>query len=503
MDFELERQRILGLKINVMLEMHTTGGIDIKMGSTDGMHTDLQYFKNITTQGPSMSNAVIMGRVTYETLDGPLTNRHNIIVSNTLNKISGCVVVKNLDAALLEAIKLPNVNNIWICGGKSIYDEFLARYMPDKIYLVVNHSKKEINFKTIMDYENIIPSGENFEYKKIENNDTYETDIDPYGENMHQRHLRLVREYNEYKLTIMHETDEHRYIKMIKNIICNGFYQLDRTKVGTLAVHGCTLRFNLRNGVLPVITSRRTFYRGAIEEFLWMLKGETDSSMLQNKNIHIWDGNTTTKFIKDRGLEGKVPENNIGALYGYQIRNWGGDWDAWINEHRRTGIDQLERLISGLKTTPNSRRHVISNYNVSQLEMGVLEPCHTLYTFNIDTDKREIHALLFMRSCDTCCGLVLNIIHISFLTHLLAKLLSTNDEEYTAGDFVFTGSNVHIYYNHLHSFIMQSYRKQHTFPKLFIHKNINSLQDIETLEYSDIEISNYKCNKPLKYEMAI
>lgn len=502
----LERQRLIKLRINLIIEMHNTGGIDIKTNDGDGIDTDLQYFRKKTTKGTPMSNAVIMGRITYETINKPLPNRHNIIISRTLDDIPGCKVRNTLDSAILTAIKTPGVEKIWICGGKSIYDLFLSRYRPNKIYVVLNHSKYESDFKTLIDYNNLIPTGNDFRYLNVANKNTYIEDMDDEDKqtHVHKKHMRLLREYNKYELKYEHKSDEQKYINMVRNVLGNGFYQLDRTGVGTLTIHGDMLRFSLRGNRLPVITGRRTFYRGAIEEFLWMLRGETDTTSLKNKNIHIWDGNTTKEFIKNRGLEHKVPENDIGALYGYQIRNWGGDWDKWITEGKRTGIDQLKRLIDNLKSNPNSRRHVISNYNISQLDMGVLEPCHTLYAFNIDTEKKELHSTLFMRSCDTCCGLVLNIIHISFLTHVLAKIITTPDVTYTAGDFVFMGNNVHLYLNHIHSFIMQSYRRCYEFPKINIKKEINTLHDIETLDYhNDIELIDYKCNKPLLYKMAI
>ncbi len=476
------RNRLRKLQINFIIEIHQkTGAIDIDV-------PDLKYFKQQTTKGAVMSNAIIMGRKTYETINKPLPNRHNYIISTSINEINGCHVHKTLDQSITAAIANSDIETIWICGGKQVYEDFLERYLPDKLYIVDNLTAIN-NGTVIMDRSKLIPSDDS-------NNFNYVTKL---------VHSTTERQYLEYDYTsIDNKLDEDKYIKLVKNIIFNGFYQLDRTKVGTLTQHGAMLRINLRNKVLPIISSRQAFYRGSIEEFLWMLKGETDVSMLQNKNIHIWDGNTTKEFIKNRGLEGVVPENNIGALYGYQIRNWGGDWDKWIKEGERTGIDQLERLINSIKNDPGSRRHLISNYNVSQLDLGVLEPCHTLYSFTVDEINKEIHSTLFMRSTDTCCGLVLNVIHIALLTHILAEVLSTDNVKYSAGDLVFMGNNVHIYSNHIETFMLQSYRRYYNFPTIEFNKPINNLADIESLDYAkDIKIVDYKCNKPLKYQMAI
>jgi thymidylate synthase len=294
------------------------------------------------------------------------------------------------------------------------------------------------------------------------------------------------------------EHEEYKYLHLLEDILNKGYDQNDRTGVGTKTIHGAMVKYNIRNNVIPVITTRRTFIRGAFEEFQWMLKGETDASILQNKKINIWDGNTTEAFINKRGLKDIIPINNIGTLYGFQIRNWGGDWIQWRDNKIRTGVDQLQKLINGIQNDPNGRRHIISNYNVSQLDTGVLEPCHTLYAFNIDVEHKEIHSTLFMRSVDCGCGLVLNQLHISMFTHMLAKLLG-----YTAGDFVFMGNNVHIYKNHFNAVKEQIQRNPFPFPTFNIKKELNTIDDIINLNWDDVSIENYKHHPPIKFEMAI
>jgi len=292
--------------------------------------------------------------------------------------------------------------------------------------------------------------------------------------------------------------EEMAYLDLIKSIMDTGFEQNDRTGVGTFAKHGMSLRFSLRNNKVPLITTRKSFFRGAVEELLWLLRGETDASTLQNKNIHIWDGNTTKDFIEKRKIDNIVPENDIGTLYGFQIRNWGGDYARWRDNKERTGIDQLKKLIDGIRKEPESRRHLISNYNVSQLDTGVLEPCHTLYGFTLDKTNKEIHSSLFMRSTDVCCGLVLNIVHISLLTYILGKMFG-----YSPGEFVYFGNNVHIYKSHLSKAKEQITRIPYEFPELRINKNISSIEDIEALTFEDFQLINYIHHPPIKYEMAV
>lgn len=292
--------------------------------------------------------------------------------------------------------------------------------------------------------------------------------------------------------------EESEYLKLVKDIIDNGFEQNDRTGIGTYAKHGMLLRFDLSENKIPLLTTRKTFFRGAVEELLWLLRGETDVSGLKEKNIHIWDGNTTKEFIEKRKLTGVVLPNDIGAMYGFQIRNWGGDYAAWRDKRERTGIDQLKRLIDNMTKEPESRRHIISNYNINQLDLGVLEPCHTLYGFNIDLKNKEIYSSLFMRSTDVCCGFVLNIIHISLLTHILAKMFG-----YKAREFVYFGNNVHIYKNHVSNALMQVNRIPFDFPSIKIKKEIKTISDIENLVFDDFELINYKFHPSIKYEMAV
>lgn len=292
--------------------------------------------------------------------------------------------------------------------------------------------------------------------------------------------------------------EETQYLDLIRDIIKTGYEQSDRTGVGTKTKIGVQMKFDLRNNKLPVMTTRRTFFRGAVEELLWLLRGETDISNMQKNNIHIWDGNTTEEFIRNRKLEGIVPTNSVGTLYGYQIRNWNGDWVEWRDNGNRTGIDQLEKIVKLLKNDPESRRILISNYNVEQTETGVLEPCHTLYSFNVDYKKNELHSLLWMRSSDFMCGVPLNILHISLMTHILAKMLGM-----TAGEFTFQAANAHVYNNHVSDALIQIDREPFEFPTVKIEKTIESISDIEQLKFEDFVLENYQCHSPIKYEMAV
>jgi thymidylate synthase len=151
-----------------------------------------------------------------------------------------------------------------------------------------------------------------------------------------------------------------------------------------------------------------------------------------------------------------------------------------------------------LTNDPESRRILISNYNVEQTETGVLEPCHTLYSFNVDYKRKELHSLLWMRSADLMCGVPLNILHISLLTHILANMMGM-----TAGEFTFQAANTHVYNNHVDDAMIQIERESFEFPTVKILKDVKSIEDIEQLTFDDFVLENYKCHSPIKYEMAI
>lgn len=290
--------------------------------------------------------------------------------------------------------------------------------------------------------------------------------------------------------------EQIQYINLLKNIINNGSQSSDRTGVGTLSLFGSQMRFSLRNNSLPILSTRKIFHRGAIQELLWMIRGQTDAKKLQQKNIHIWDGNTSRKFLDDRGLQ-DMDEGQIGTLYGFQMRNWGGNWDQHV-KGTRTGIDQLQKVVSQLKNEPSSRRIIMSYWNVSQLDTGVLTPCHAFVQFRVNQKTKELDCQMYQRSVDCCCGLPLNIIFYSVLTILVAKITG-----YSPGQFIWTGGDVHIYSSHIQNAKIQIERLPFDPPKILINKQIKNIKDIQEMSFEDFQIIGYKFHQPLKYVMAI
>jgi thymidylate synthase len=296
-----------------------------------------------------------------------------------------------------------------------------------------------------------------------------------------------------YRINQRKNHEEYQYLHLMEDIINEGVESNDRTGVGTRSLFGTQMKFSLKDS-FPLFTTRKIFFRGAVEELLWMMRGETDAKILQQKNIHIWDGNTTKEFIRNRGLN--MEEGQIGKLYGFQMRNWNGDWEYHL-KGKKTGVDQLKYIIDTLKVDKTSRRLIMSYWNASSLDDGVLTPCHAFVQFRVNQKTNELDCMMTQRSCDICCGVVLNVPFYSLMTMLIAKVSGLNP-----GTFIWSGGDTHIYNNHIENAKKQIVRTPLPFPTITI-PDIKTIEDIEQLKFEDFKLNNYKHHESLKYDMAI
>ena len=285
---------------------------------------------------------------------------------------------------------------------------------------------------------------------------------------------------------------EKQYLELIRNVLDTGVFRGDRTGVGTYSTFGNSMKFDLRKNTIPVFTTRKTFYRGAIEELLWMMRGDTNSKTLEEKKINIWKGNTTRQFLDSRGLY-HLPEGDIGYLYSKVLRDWGN-----VDGTKGSGVDQLKRVIDLIRNEPTSRRILTSHYDVANLDKGCLEPCHTFQQFYVDVDKGELHNSMYMRSIDLMCGAGLNVIFYSLFNRLVSNVCGLK-----SGSFTLMTGDTHVYSNHKDNALLQIDREPFEFPTIDILKDVKTIEDIESLSFEDFKINDYKYHPPLKYEMAI
>jgi len=292
--------------------------------------------------------------------------------------------------------------------------------------------------------------------------------------------------------------EEQSYLNLLQNILDNGNTKEDRTGVGTKSIFGTNLRFSLKDNKIPLLTTKKVYLKGIVEELLFFLRGDTNTKLLEEKGVNIWKGNTTREFLDKKGLT-YLPEGNMGLGYGHQWRSFNGYGKNLIDNTKfenDPGIDQVSQVINTLKTNPNDRRIIISAWNPSQLDQMALPPCHVLAQFYVNNNK--LSCQWYQRSIDSLLGFGFNVASYAILTKILAQTVGMEAEE-----VVFCGGDTHIYLNHIEQVKLQISREPYEFPTLKINKKLSTIKDIEELQFSNFELSNYKCHPAIKAEMAI
>lgn len=261
------------------------------------------------------------------------------------------------------------------------------------------------------------------------------------------------------------------YLELLSHVLARGVEKADRTGTGTLSVFGSQLRFDLNAG-FPLVTTKRVHTRSVIHELLWFLSGDSNIRYLHDHRVTIWD-----EWADDAG--------DLGPIYGRQWRHWGLPEGG--------AVDQLSNLVEGLRRDPDSRRHLVSAWNVADLPGMRLPPCH--YSFQCYVAGGRLSCLFNMRSVDCFLGLPFNIASYALLTHLLAQQCG-----YGVGELVFCGADTHIYRNHLEQVRLQLSREPYPLPKLVLHRQPTTLFDYR---YEDIEIRDYRHHPAIAAPVAV
>jgi thymidylate synthase len=262
-----------------------------------------------------------------------------------------------------------------------------------------------------------------------------------------------------------------QYLDMMRHVRDNGTFKEDRTGTGTYSVFGHQMRFDLSEG-FPLVTTKKLHLRSIIHELLWFLSGDTNIKYLKENGVSIWD-----EWADENG--------DLGPVYGYQ-------WRSWPTADGRH-IDQISQVIDQLKNNPDSRRIIVSGWNVGELENMALPPCHAFFQFYVADGK--LSCQLYQRSADTFLGVPFNIASYSLLVHMLAQQCDLE-----VGDFVWTGGDVHIYSNHLEQVDLQLTREPLPLPKLVIKRKPESLFDYK---FEDFEIEGYEHHPHIKAPVAV
>lgn len=287
--------------------------------------------------------------------------------------------------------------------------------------------------------------------------------------------------------------EEQQYLNLVHDIIHHGIQKTDRTGVGTMSKFGCVMRFSLRDNVFPLLTTKRVFWRGVVEELQWLIKGRTDAKELQAKGVTIWDANGTKAFLESVG-QGDREEFDLGPIYGHQWRFFGAPYvDCKTDYTNKGGFDQLADIIKLIKTSPDSRRILMSAWNPCDLRRMALPPCHVMCQFYVANG--ELSCTMYQRSCDMGLGVPFNIASYALLTRMLAHICGLR-----AGDFVHMMGDTHVYLNHITPLTQQCQRVPSAFPKLLINRKVDN---IEGFTFDDFELVDYRPQATIKMDMAV
>lgn len=261
------------------------------------------------------------------------------------------------------------------------------------------------------------------------------------------------------------------YLTLMQHILDKGEHKEDRTGTGTLSVFGYQMRFDLSQG-FPLITTKKCHLKSIIHELLWFLNGDTNTAYLKQHGVSIWD-----EWADENG--------DLGPVYGHQWRSWQGA-DGQI-------VDQISQALHTIKSNPDSRRIIVSAWNVGELDQMALAPCHALFQFYVANGK--LSCQLYQRSCDVFLGLPFNIASYALLTHMMAQQAGLD-----VGDFVWTGGDVHLYSNHLEQARLQLGREPRALPRLRLARQPESLFDYA---FEDFVLEEYHPHPHIKAPVAI
>jgi thymidylate synthase len=262
-----------------------------------------------------------------------------------------------------------------------------------------------------------------------------------------------------------------QFHELMRHVLDHGAKKSDRTGTGTLSVFGHQMRFDLSEG-FPLVTTKKLHLKSIVYELLWFLSGNTNNQWLKERGVSIWD-------------EWAAPDGDLGPVYGYQWRSW----PAPNGQH----IDQIKEIIQTIKTNPDSRRIIVSAWNVADIPKMALAPCHAFFQFYVADGK--LSCQLYQRSADIFLGVPFNIASYALLTHMVAQQCSLD-----VGEFIWTGGDCHLYSNHLEQVELQLSRKPYSLPQLKIHRKPASIFDYQ---FEDFEIVGYESHPHIKAPVAV
>jgi dihydrofolate reductase/thymidylate synthase len=492
------------MDINLIVCTDEKGGISKNGVIPWKIKEDYDYFRDVITRKTNnLPNIIVMGRKTYEQM-GLVKGHINIIVSTTIKKIETTEKVYIVDQ-VEEIFKLiQDIYNlcgqVFVCGGGFIYDEFIHYHKINKINLKIywNQIKNDYNcdnFINIEDLQNIINNYNNdlplIKYI-INALSVYDTVSNP-----HELHNIIMYTPQEH----VDNLEEYKYLNIMGGLLDSGNLTEGRNGF-TYSKFGEIIRFNLKNSY-PLLTTKKMFFKGIFEELMFFIKGQTDSNILANNGVKIWEKNTTREFLDNMNLKYEI--GDMGPMYGFQWRHFNATYNGMDKSYDEKGFDQLAYVLNELKTNPNSRRILMTTYNPAQASQGVLFPCHGI---SIQFQTRKINDVYSLnisqnqRSCDYFLGVPFNIASYALLNYMICHVLNNDPEckyKFEPGQLIMFLGDYHLYKVHTQQAQRQYLRNPYKFPTLNFKR---SVENIEDFKLEDIEILGYECYPGIVAEMV-
>ncbi|KAK9270478.1 hypothetical protein L1049_026058 [Liquidambar formosana] len=480
--------------------------------------SDLKFFKELTmtTSDPGKKNAVVMGRKTWESIPlefRPLCGRLNVVLTRSgsfdIATAENVVICGSMPSALELLAESPyclSIEKVFVIGGGQILRESLNAPECDAIHIT--------EIETSIECDTFIPTIDSSAFHPwyssspvVENNIRYSfvtyvrvrnSEVGSLASSNGMKFNSCSGSNNKFEIEgfsflpkmIFERHDEYMYLKLVQEIISSGTQKDDRTGTGTLSKFGCQMRFNLRKS-FPLLTTKRVFWRGVVEELLWFISGSTNAKVLQEKDIHIWDSNASRDYLDSVGLTDRE-EGDLGPIYGFQWRHFGARYTNMHADYTGQGFDQLLDVIDKVKNRPDDRRIVLSSWNPSDLKLMALPPCHMLAQFYVANG--ELSCQMYQRSADMGLGVPFNIASYALLTCMIAHVC-----DLVPGDFIHIIGDTHVYRTHIKPLQEQLQKRPKPFPIL----KINPQKDIESFVAADFNLIGYNPHQKIEMKMAV
>ncbi|KAA8545997.1 hypothetical protein F0562_020552 [Nyssa sinensis] len=479
---------------------------------------DLKFFKDVTvtTSDPVKKNAVIMGRKTWESIPvehRPLPGRLNVVLTRSgsfdIATAENVVICGSMASALELLAASPyclSIEKVFVIGGGQILREALNAPGCDAIHIT--------EIETDIACDTFIPAVDASVFQPwyssfplVENSirysfTTYVRVRNSTVEPLDQTNGMMsggcsdsdkfeVKKFSFLPKMIFEKHEEYIYLRLVQDIISNGVLKDDRTGTGTLSTFGCQMRFNLRK-TFPLLTTKKVFWRGVVEELLWFISGSTNAKVLQEKGIHIWDGNASRDYLDSVGLMDRE-EGDLGPVYGFQWRHFGARYTDMHADYTGQGFDQLLDVIGKIKDNPDDRRIILSAWNPSDLKLMALPPCHMFAQFYVANG--ELSCQMYQRSADMGLGVPFNIASYALLTCIIAHVC-----DLVPGDFVHVFGDTHVYNTHVRPLQEQLQKLPKPFPILKINPQ---KKDIDSFVASDFKLVGYDPHQKIAMKMAV